>query len=175
MRRRIGFIGLGTMGRPMAENLLKAGFDLTVYARRPEPVREMVKLGHAEGMLVFGYFTIGANPRWAQLRPDQNYGGGNDGQISGGYHVVYTDEYLIGFRAESYQLDLVAAFGQAQGVMDKGIRREVRRDIGGDVQQIHTLNTDYSNVTFKHILLPISSNTEIQFQSINTNRHDIRI
>lgn len=69
--------------------------------------------------------------------------------------VVYTDEYLIGFRAESYQLDLVASFGQAQTVMDKGIRREVRRDIGGDVQQIHTLNTDYSNVTFKHILLPV--------------------
>ena len=45
MKRRIGFIGLGTMGRPMAENLLKAGFDLTVYARRPEPAQEMVKLG----------------------------------------------------------------------------------------------------------------------------------
>lgn len=29
----------------MAENLLKAGFDLTVYARRPEPAEEMVKLG----------------------------------------------------------------------------------------------------------------------------------
>jgi arylsulfatase A-like enzyme len=55
---------------------------------------EMVKLGHAEGMKVFGYFTIGANPRWAKLRPDLNYGAGKDGQISGGYHVVYTDEYL---------------------------------------------------------------------------------
>ena len=30
---------------------------------------EMVKLGHAEGMLVTGYFTIGCNPRWAELRP----------------------------------------------------------------------------------------------------------
>jgi len=57
-------------------------------------LREMVKLGHAEGMCVFGYFTIGSNPRWAQLEKDQNYGGGAEAGISGGYHVVYTDEYL---------------------------------------------------------------------------------
>lgn len=55
---------------------------------------EMVKLGHAEGMLVMGYFTIGSNPRWAKLRPDLNYTADKDGKISGGYHVVYTDEYL---------------------------------------------------------------------------------
>ena len=55
---------------------------------------EMVKLGHADGMKVFGYFTIGANPRWAKLQPDQNYGTGKDSQIPGGYHVIYTDEYL---------------------------------------------------------------------------------
>lgn len=28
---KIGFIGLGIMGRPMAKNLLKAGYDLVVY------------------------------------------------------------------------------------------------------------------------------------------------
>jgi len=55
---------------------------------------EMVKLGHAEGMMVMGYFTIGSNPRWAALRPDLNYTADKEGQISGGYHVVYTDEYL---------------------------------------------------------------------------------
>lgn len=32
----IGFIGLGTMGKPMAENLWKAGFELVVYNRSPE-------------------------------------------------------------------------------------------------------------------------------------------
>ena len=31
---RIGFIGSGIMGRPMAENLLRAGHQLTVYGRR---------------------------------------------------------------------------------------------------------------------------------------------
>lgn len=34
--KRIGFIGLGTMGLPMANNLLKAGYELTVYNRSKE-------------------------------------------------------------------------------------------------------------------------------------------
>lgn len=33
---RVGFIGLGAMGLPMARNIMKAGFPLTVWARRPE-------------------------------------------------------------------------------------------------------------------------------------------
>jgi 3-hydroxyisobutyrate dehydrogenase len=33
---RVGFIGLGAMGLPMARNVLKAGLPLTVWARRPE-------------------------------------------------------------------------------------------------------------------------------------------
>ena len=31
MAEQIGFIGLGIMGKPMARNLLKAGYSLTVY------------------------------------------------------------------------------------------------------------------------------------------------
>ncbi|MER3457682.1 MAG: hypothetical protein C4309_02670, partial [Chloroflexota bacterium] len=42
---RLGFIGLGLMGRPMAHNLLKAGFPLTVYSRSPAPVEELVTAG----------------------------------------------------------------------------------------------------------------------------------
>lgn len=42
---RVGFIGLGTMGRPMARNLLQAGFPLTIYARRPEVAAEFESLG----------------------------------------------------------------------------------------------------------------------------------
>jgi 2-hydroxy-3-oxopropionate reductase len=41
----IGFIGLGIMGRPMARNLLTAGFDLTVLSRSPGPVEELVAAG----------------------------------------------------------------------------------------------------------------------------------
>jgi 3-hydroxyisobutyrate dehydrogenase-like beta-hydroxyacid dehydrogenase len=42
---KIGFIGLGIMGKPMAKNLLKAGYDLTFYARRPEVIDEMKAAG----------------------------------------------------------------------------------------------------------------------------------
>lgn len=34
---KIGFIGLGIMGRPMAKNLLKAGYDVTVDSHSPPP------------------------------------------------------------------------------------------------------------------------------------------
>jgi 3-hydroxyisobutyrate dehydrogenase len=45
MIHKVGFIGLGTMGKPMAINIAKAGFDLTVYDVREEPVRDLAQLG----------------------------------------------------------------------------------------------------------------------------------
>lgn len=55
---------------------------------------EMVRLGHSEGMKVFGYFTLGANPLWARKEPDQCYPL-VEGSVSGsGYHIVYSDVYL---------------------------------------------------------------------------------
>lgn len=42
---RIGFIGLGIMGRPMSRNLLKAGYELVVYDIVPTGVEEIVKAG----------------------------------------------------------------------------------------------------------------------------------
>jgi len=44
---RVGFIGLGIMGRPMARHLLDAGFPLTVHSRSPGPVDELVAAGAA--------------------------------------------------------------------------------------------------------------------------------
>ena len=41
----VGFIGLGTMGRPMAHNLLKAGFRLVFFARRDDVAEEMIAAG----------------------------------------------------------------------------------------------------------------------------------
>ncbi len=41
----IGFIGLGVMGKPMAHNLLKAGYDLTVHNRSQAAVEELVGAG----------------------------------------------------------------------------------------------------------------------------------
>ncbi|MBI2887513.1 MAG: NAD(P)-dependent oxidoreductase [Chloroflexi bacterium] len=45
---KLGFIGLGKMGRPMAANLLKAGFDLTVHNRSRQVVRDLAALGAHE-------------------------------------------------------------------------------------------------------------------------------
>jgi len=45
MSQRIGFIGLGNIGQPMAETIAKKGFDLTVFSRRQEPRDALKKLG----------------------------------------------------------------------------------------------------------------------------------
>lgn len=42
---KVGFIGLGIMGRPMALNILKGGFDLTVWARRAESMAPLLEAG----------------------------------------------------------------------------------------------------------------------------------
>jgi 2-hydroxy-3-oxopropionate reductase len=45
MAQSVGFIGLGIMGRPMAKNLLKAGYPLVVHSRSQGPVDELVAAG----------------------------------------------------------------------------------------------------------------------------------
>jgi len=42
---RVGFVGLGDQGGPMAERIIQAGWQLHVFARRPEVVRRFVELG----------------------------------------------------------------------------------------------------------------------------------
>lgn len=45
MLRKIGFVGLGTVGRHMAANLAKGSYELTVFDTHPEVVAELVALG----------------------------------------------------------------------------------------------------------------------------------
>ena len=44
-RMRVGYIGLGTMGAPMAMNILRAGFPLTVFNRTPAKAAELLEAG----------------------------------------------------------------------------------------------------------------------------------
>ena len=67
----------------------------------------------------------------------------------------YRPEFLSGFRAEGYQVDLDEGFAEARAIMDRQIARDVRFDIGGDQQRIHHVDTEVSAVTFKHVLLPV--------------------
>lgn len=67
----------------------------------------------------------------------------------------YKDDYLSGFKAESYQVDLEQGFELAKDVMDDEIRITIKRHIGGDEQRIFSVKTQHNNISFKHILLPV--------------------
>ncbi|MEE4347495.1 MAG: primosomal protein N' (replication factor Y) - superfamily II helicase, partial [Paracoccaceae bacterium] len=67
----------------------------------------------------------------------------------------YRPEFLAGFWAEGYTVDLEEGFGLAREKMDRVIERDIRFDIGGDQQRISQVDTQIKDVTFKHVLLPV--------------------
>ena len=67
----------------------------------------------------------------------------------------YAPQYLAGFRAEAYQVQLEEGLTEARARMDAVIARDIRMDIGGDRQRIDRVETKLSGVTFKHVLLPV--------------------
>jgi predicted RNA-binding Zn-ribbon protein involved in translation (DUF1610 family) len=69
--------------------------------------------------------------------------------------VPFNENYLAGFRSESYQIGLKDGFDFAKVKMEPVINETIRRDIGGDHQRIHSKSVDYNNITFKHTLLPL--------------------
>ncbi len=67
----------------------KGGFVPPQPGLRHNFLTDVVRLGHKRGMLVMGYFCVGANTRWAQAHPELSYGTpGNT------YHLPLTDAYL---------------------------------------------------------------------------------
>lgn len=71
--------------------------------------------------------------------------------------LPYDSKYLSGFESETYQVSLDNGFIYAKEIMDYMIREDVREDIGGDRQQIDNITTNFENLTFKYLLLPIWS------------------
>lgn len=69
--------------------------------------------------------------------------------------VPFQEDYLPGFVAERYQVDLAAGFEVAKGIMESGIHSAIRSDIGGDEQRIDSVSSTYNDITFKHVLLPL--------------------
>lgn len=67
----------------------------------------------------------------------------------------YTPDFLAGFQAEGYTVPLAEGHASARDRMARVIESDVRRDIGGDEQRVHNVDTRHSDETFKHILLPI--------------------
>lgn len=67
----------------------------------------------------------------------------------------YDPAFLSGFKAQRYQVELAEGFEEAKGIMAPVIESDARSDIGGDEQRVHSVNTSYYDITFKHILLPV--------------------
>lgn len=67
----------------------------------------------------------------------------------------YRPDYLAGFSAEGYTVELAEGSRLAQAEMIRVIQSDIRRDIGGDQQQITRMEPQFTEETFKHILLPL--------------------
>ena len=90
---RVGFVGLGVMGLPMAGHLLRAGHDVAVWARRPEATADIAAAGAAvcatpaelaaRSEVVISIITASADVENLALGPDGLIGG----FAPGGIHV----------------------------------------------------------------------------------------
>lgn len=69
--------------------------------------------------------------------------------------VPFDEKYLSGFEAEEYTIGLDNGFEFAKAKMSVKIEKNIRQDIGGDEQQIQTMNTQHNNVTYKNVLFPV--------------------
>jgi len=69
--------------------------------------------------------------------------------------VLYNPSYLAGWRAESYAVDLQAAWPFAQQKIDSQQVSKCAGDIGGDTHQNLHVQNQYTGQTFKHVLLPV--------------------
>ena len=69
--------------------------------------------------------------------------------------TAYEPAYLSGFQAQRYQVELPEGFELAKAQVKPTIEGWIRRDIGGDEQRIHRMDTRYRDVAFRHLLLPV--------------------
>jgi DNA-directed RNA polymerase subunit RPC12/RpoP len=72
-----------------------------------------------------------------------------------GQLVPFSPGFLAGWRAESYAIDLPAAWTRAQGVIENQQRDRCQRDVGGDEVRSLVVQSQFSGETFKHVLLPV--------------------
>jgi DNA-directed RNA polymerase subunit RPC12/RpoP len=67
----------------------------------------------------------------------------------------YEPAFLSGHKAQTYQVALDEGFEKFKQIAEGVIYGDVRHDIGGDEQRVHQVQTEYGDITFKHLLLPI--------------------
>jgi DNA-directed RNA polymerase subunit RPC12/RpoP len=71
--------------------------------------------------------------------------------------VPYRPEYLAGWRAEEYQVDLEHGWTAAQAKVEDTQRRRCAGDVPGDTQRFLRVRNAISGVRWKHVLLPVWS------------------
>ncbi|WP_437224310.1 hypothetical protein SH661x_003574 [Planctomicrobium sp. SH661] len=69
--------------------------------------------------------------------------------------VPFSPEYLAGFFARTYDIDLDSGFEQARVQMEDRLRVICHQKIGGDEQKLLRMDCRYDAITFKHLLLPV--------------------
>jgi predicted RNA-binding Zn-ribbon protein involved in translation (DUF1610 family) len=69
--------------------------------------------------------------------------------------IPFTQQVLAGLFARTYDVSLEQGFSEARQRMENALTSDVRQRIGGDEQSITSQRTSYSEITFKHLLLPV--------------------
>ena len=69
--------------------------------------------------------------------------------------VPFNQEMLAGYLARTYEIELDGGFREAKGRIEGKLESDVRSRIGGDTQRVHSIRTNYSAISFKHLLLPV--------------------
>ncbi len=69
--------------------------------------------------------------------------------------LPFTQSALAGKRAHTYERKLDECFDLAKARINDELRSDVKSRIGGDEQRIHSQDTQYSALTYKHVLLPV--------------------
>jgi DNA-directed RNA polymerase subunit RPC12/RpoP len=67
----------------------------------------------------------------------------------------YEPAFLSGHKAQTYQVALNEGFEKFKQIAEGVIYNDVRNDIGGDEQRVNDVQSNYNDITFKHLLLPI--------------------
>ncbi len=69
--------------------------------------------------------------------------------------IPYDAGYLAGWVVEQYQVDLTSAAQISRDEMDAQVRAMCARDVPGDTQRNLNVDATYSDLTFKHVLVPV--------------------
>lgn len=77
------------------------------------------------------------------------------GDFELGRLVGYKPEYLSGFIAERYSVGRREGWETARARADDRLEAEIKGEIGGDEIRNLSIRTNYSDVTYKHLLLPV--------------------